>query len=43
MKKKLLGLTVAVVMILGLNVTAFAIGSGPPLPEPISPPICANL
>jgi len=41
MKKKLFGLTVAVVMVLSINVVAFAGGSGPPWPpEPWSPPVC---
>lgn len=44
MKKKLLGLAMALVMVLGLNVAAFGTGGGIPLPpSPWSPPQCADL
>jgi len=42
MKKKFLALAMSVVMVLGLNIAVFGGGNGPPLPEPISPPICLD-
>lgn len=43
MKKRLLGLTVAIVMALSLNVAVFGGGSGGcPPPDPWSAPICLD-
>jgi len=42
MKRKILALTMSVVLVLGLNIAALGADGTPPNPEPISPPICLD-
>jgi len=43
MKKKFFGLTMAVVMVVGLNIAALGTEGPPVPPEPLSIPICLNV